>query len=102
MAYLFVKLKPKKDFVFAKEVRLGTYSNKVAPPPAALVATQLMTKDPRAEPKYGERVPYVVVNGGPQSRLVDLVFFFPLPLFYPGIFSDLIFFALTRLYRHES
>eukprot|EP00026_Physarum_polycephalum_P017539 Phypoly_transcript_18793.p1 GENE.Phypoly_transcript_18793~~Phypoly_transcript_18793.p1 ORF type:complete len:225 (+),score=35.65 Phypoly_transcript_18793:49-675(+) len=32
-----------------------------------------MEKDPRAEPKYGERIPYVVVNGGPKSRLMDLV-----------------------------
>ena len=59
--------------MFAKEVRLGTYSDRVAPPPAALVATQQMEKDPRAEPKFGERIPYVVVNGGPQSRLMDLV-----------------------------
>lgn len=59
--------------MFAKEVRLGTYSDKVAPPPAALVSMQMMERDPRAEPKYGERIPYVVVNGGPQSKLMDLV-----------------------------
>lgn len=63
---------PLKEFVFAKEVRLGTYSNGSAPP-AALVATKAMRKDPRAEPRYAERVPYVVVNGPPGSRLMDLV-----------------------------
>ena len=32
-----------------------------------------MKRDPRAEPQYAERVPYVVVYGQPGSRLVDLV-----------------------------
>uniref|UniRef100_K3WHC9 DNA polymerase n=1 Tax=Globisporangium ultimum (strain ATCC 200006 / CBS 805.95 / DAOM BR144) TaxID=431595 RepID=K3WHC9_GLOUD len=63
---------PLKDFVFAKEVRLGTYSNGSAPP-AALVATKAMACDRRAEPRYAERVPYVVVNGSPGTRLMDLV-----------------------------
>ncbi|KAF4323239.1 hypothetical protein BBO99_00003039 [Phytophthora kernoviae] len=63
---------PLKDFVFAKEVRLGTYTNGSAPP-AALVSTKAMGKDPRAEPRYAERVPYIVVNGPPGARLVDLV-----------------------------
>lgn len=62
------------DFVFAKEVRLGTYSAKAAHiPPAALVATRAMTADPRAEPRFGERVPYVVVYGEPGARLFDMV-----------------------------
>lgn len=30
-----------------------------------------MLEDARAEPQYGERVPYVVVTGAPGSRLVD-------------------------------
>ncbi|CAI5743529.1 unnamed protein product [Hyaloperonospora brassicae] len=63
---------PLKDFIFAKEVRLGTYSNGSAPP-AALVSAMAMEKDPRAEPRYAERVPYVVVNGPPGARLMDLV-----------------------------
>uniref|UniRef100_A0AAV1URP3 DNA-directed DNA polymerase n=1 Tax=Peronospora matthiolae TaxID=2874970 RepID=A0AAV1URP3_9STRA len=63
---------PLKDFIFAKEVRLGTYSNGSAPP-AALVSMMAMEKDPRAEPRYAERVPYVVVNGPPGARLMDLV-----------------------------
>ncbi|KAL7687193.1 putative DNA-directed DNA polymerase, family B, ribonuclease H-like superfamily [Plasmopara halstedii] len=61
-----------KDFIFAKEVRLGTYSNGSVPP-AALVSTKAMEKDPRAEPRYAERVPYIVVNGRPGARLMDLV-----------------------------
>jgi len=59
------------DFVFAKEVRLGTYKANL--PPAALVATRSMALDPRMEPQHGERVPFVVVYGGPGSRLQDMV-----------------------------
>ncbi|KAI0510395.1 hypothetical protein KFK09_010996 [Dendrobium nobile] len=63
-----------KDFVFAKEVRLGTYSSRSSSlPPAAIVAKKAMEMDPRAEPHYGERVPYVVVHGEPGSRLMDMV-----------------------------
>jgi len=62
-----------QDFVFAKEVRLGTYSGRGPPPPAAIVSSRLMANDHNAEPRYGERVPYVVVTGEPGSRLVDLV-----------------------------
>ncbi|KAK1947415.1 DNA polymerase zeta catalytic subunit [Phytophthora citrophthora] len=63
---------PLKEFIFAKEVRLGTYSTGSAPP-AALVSAKAMGKDPRAGPRYAERVPYVVVNGPPGARLMDLV-----------------------------
>ncbi|DBA81937.1 hypothetical protein WJX77_000726 [Trebouxia sp. C0004] len=63
-----------QDFVFAKEVRLGTYSPKAAVvPPAAIVAAKAMATDPRAEPRFAERVPYVVVYGEPGARLVDMV-----------------------------
>jgi DNA polymerase zeta len=61
------------DLIFCKEVRLGTYSTKALPPPAAIVASKMMSIDPRAEPRYGERIPYVVVTGGPDARLVDMV-----------------------------
>lgn len=61
------------DFVFRKEVRLGTYRGHHAPP-AALVSMKAMQHDPRSAPRYGERVPYVVVAGTPKSRLIDLVF----------------------------
>ncbi|ORY19901.1 hypothetical protein BCR34DRAFT_471499 [Clohesyomyces aquaticus] len=60
-----------QDFLFAKEVKLGTYSDRGPPPPGALIATKRMLADPRAEPQYGERVPYVVITGGPGARLID-------------------------------
>ncbi|KAL3955126.1 hypothetical protein ACCO45_010689 [Purpureocillium lilacinum] len=60
-----------QDFCFAKEVRLGTYSDKGPPPAGALISTKKMLEDARAEPQYGERVPYVVITGAPGSRLID-------------------------------
>ncbi|KAL8921078.1 MAG: hypothetical protein Q9172_004200 [Xanthocarpia lactea] len=60
-----------QDFCFAREVKLGTYSDKGPPPPGALISTKRMLEDPRAEPQYGERVPYVVITGGPGARLID-------------------------------
>jgi DNA polymerase zeta len=60
-----------QDFLFAKEVKLGKYSDKGPAPPGALIATKRMLADPRLEPQYGERVPYVVVTGAPQARLID-------------------------------
>lgn len=60
-----------QDFLFAKEVKLGTYSERGQPPPGALIATKRMLADPRTEPQYGERVPYVVVTGAPGARLID-------------------------------
>ena len=58
-----------QDFCFAKEVKLGTYSDKGVAPPGALIATKRMLKDPRTEPQYGERIPYVVIAGAPGARL---------------------------------
>ena len=60
-----------QDFLFAKEVKLGNYSDRGPPPPGALIATKRMLADPRAEPQYGERVPYVVITGAPGARLID-------------------------------
>ncbi|KAH6855272.1 hypothetical protein B0I37DRAFT_321731, partial [Chaetomium sp. MPI-CAGE-AT-0009] len=60
-----------QDFVFAKELKLGSYSGKGPGPPGALISTKRMLEDPRAEPQYGERVPYVVVSGAPGARLID-------------------------------
>ncbi|RAL10610.1 DNA-directed DNA polymerase zeta catalytic subunit REV3 [Aspergillus homomorphus CBS 101889] len=60
-----------QDFCFAREVKLGTYSDRGLPPPGALLSARRMAADPRAEPQYGERVPYVVVAGAPGSRLID-------------------------------
>ena len=58
-----------QDFCFAKEVKLGTYADKGPAPPGALIATKRMLKDPRTEPQYGERVPYVVIAGAPGAKL---------------------------------
>ena len=60
-----------QDFLFAKEVKLGSYSDKGPPPPGALIATKRMLADPRTEPQYGERIPYVVTTGAPGARLID-------------------------------
>jgi DNA polymerase zeta len=61
-----------QDFIFAKEVKLGTYSDNGMPPPGAVLSMQKMRLDPRAAPEYGERVPYLVAyEAGPKSRLVD-------------------------------
>ncbi|KAL0491986.1 DNA polymerase zeta catalytic subunit [Acrasis kona] len=67
-----------KDFIFAKEVKLGKYKKIESLPPAAIVAKSNMNKDPRNEPLYGDRVPYVVVHHkssavGPRPRLMDMV-----------------------------
>ncbi|KAI9749651.1 MAG: hypothetical protein M4579_006791 [Chaenotheca gracillima] len=60
-----------QDFCFAKEVKLGTYSDRGLPPPGAMISTKRMLEDPRTEPQYGERVPYVVITGAPGARLID-------------------------------
>ena len=60
-----------QDFCFAREVKLGTYSEKGPPPPGALISTKKMLEDARAEPQYGERIPYVVITGAPGARLID-------------------------------
>jgi len=60
-----------QDFCFAKEVKLGTYADRGPPPPGALIATKRMLRDPRSEPQYGERVPYVVIAGAPGARLFE-------------------------------
>jgi DNA polymerase elongation subunit (family B) len=61
------------DFVFAKEVKLGHYAAGIIPPPAAIVASRALARDPMAFPLYGERIPYVVVYGRPGARLCDVV-----------------------------
>jgi hypothetical protein len=59
---------PPQDFVFCKEVRLGSYSaNAATLPPAAIVAAKAMAVDPRAEPRHGERVPFVVSGSAGRS-----------------------------------
>ncbi|KZF20489.1 putative DNA polymerase zeta catalytic subunit [Xylona heveae TC161] len=60
-----------QDFCFAREVKLGTYSDRGLLPAGALISAKRMLEDPRAEPQYGERVPYVVITGAPGARLID-------------------------------
>lgn len=63
-----------QDFIIAKEVKLGTYKSSKTLPLGAIVAEKEMIKDPRAEPEFGDRVPYVVINGkDPNARLRDSV-----------------------------
>lgn len=40
------------------------------PPPGAAVATRAMLEDPRAEPEYGERVPYLMFQAEPGQQQV--------------------------------
>ncbi|KAK4174986.1 putative DNA polymerase zeta catalytic subunit [Triangularia setosa] len=60
-----------QDFCFAREVKLGSYSANGPGPAGVLIASKKMMQDVRAEPQYGERVPYVVVTGAPGARLID-------------------------------
>ncbi|ORZ34448.1 DNA polymerase [Catenaria anguillulae PL171] len=64
---------PIKDLIIAKEVKLGKYSDRVLPPPGAYLSMQKMRADPRTEPQYGQRVPYIVAYGAPGDRLIDQV-----------------------------
>lgn len=50
------------------------FSDKAVPPPGAVVAARRLAYDPRAEPQYAERVPYVITRGEPKSRLVERAF----------------------------
>lgn len=91
-----------KDYIFSKAVKLGAYAPGRMPPPAAIVAERIvsglfmfqfrfsvnghhlplfcsvrllqMAKDPRQEPLYKERIPYVVVAAADRrTQLYQLV-----------------------------
>jgi len=68
---LFENKAPVHDFIFAKEVRMGTYSDKGPPPPGVVVAARRMVLDPNGEPQYGDRIPYVIARSTSGGRLVD-------------------------------
>jgi DNA polymerase zeta len=38
------------------------------PPAGAVISTRKMATDPRADPQYGERVPYVIAYGEPNKQ----------------------------------
>eukprot|EP00124_Ichthyophonus_hoferi_P001392 Ihof_evm5s71 gene=Ihof_evmTU5s71 len=61
-----------QDFIIAKEVKLGSYRFPDRQP-VAVISARAIIKDPRAEPRYNERVPYVVVYTVPGARLIDNV-----------------------------
>ncbi|EPY53375.1 DNA polymerase zeta catalytic subunit Rev3 [Schizosaccharomyces cryophilus OY26] len=62
---------PAMDFCYNKEVRMDKYKELSTAPPGASMARRLMTKDPRSEPQYGERVPYLVIAGAPGTTLAN-------------------------------
>lgn len=59
------------DFCFAKGVRYGTYKNERYLPPGALIAKNNIQRDPRSEPQYRERVPYLVTRDSAKERIKD-------------------------------
>uniref|UniRef100_UPI00358FBFE1 DNA polymerase zeta catalytic subunit isoform X3 n=1 Tax=Myxine glutinosa TaxID=7769 RepID=UPI00358FBFE1 len=62
-----------QDLIFAKEYRGLAAYRPGACVPALHVARKLLASDPRAEPRVGQRVPYVIVNGPPGLPLIKLV-----------------------------
>ena len=60
-----------QDFLFAKEVRLGTYKNEKYIPPGARLSMKKIQKDYRSEPQYKERVFYLVRKGHNKEILRD-------------------------------
>ncbi|KAI2804906.1 DNA polymerase zeta catalytic subunit [Blomia tropicalis] len=61
------------DFIFGKEFwGLAFYTNQTVMP-SCIIARQRLSKDPLAEPKRKDRVPYVIVSGQPTDRVADLV-----------------------------
>ncbi|PVH17379.1 uncharacterized protein CXQ87_000264 [Candidozyma duobushaemuli] len=60
-----------KDFCFAKEVRYGSYKNEKYLPPGAIIAKKNTLKDPRNEPQYRERIPYLVIRDSRKERIKD-------------------------------
>ncbi|XP_063242557.1 uncharacterized protein LOC134542336 isoform X2 [Bacillus rossius redtenbacheri] len=61
------------DLVFAREYRGRAGYRPGACVPALQLARRWLETDPRAEPRVGERVPYVIVSGPPAVPLIRLV-----------------------------
>ncbi|KAG7917801.1 hypothetical protein KL927_002544 [Ogataea polymorpha] len=60
-----------QDFLFAKEIRLGTYKNPTSIPPGARITMKKVAQDHRSEPQYRERVFYMVAKGYKDQLLRD-------------------------------
>ncbi|XP_038059014.1 DNA polymerase zeta catalytic subunit-like [Patiria miniata] len=62
-----------QDLVFAKEYRGKHTYRPGACVPALEISRRLLAVDRRAEPRVGQRVPYVIVHGSPGLPLIQLV-----------------------------
>nr|XP_022909992.1 DNA polymerase zeta catalytic subunit [Onthophagus taurus] len=62
-----------QDLTFAKEYRGASYYRPGACVPALELAKKWTSIDKRNEPRKGERVPYVIINGPPGQPLIKLV-----------------------------
>ncbi|XP_071818490.1 uncharacterized protein [Apostichopus japonicus] len=62
-----------QELVFAKEYRGRQYYKPGACVPALELTKRSLSVDRRAEPRVGERVPYLIVNGVPGLPLIQLV-----------------------------
>ncbi|XP_058061131.1 DNA polymerase zeta catalytic subunit [Anopheles bellator] len=62
-----------QDFIFAKEFRGADGYKPGACVPALELSRKWKLTDPRREPRRGQRVPYVIVNGPPLVPLIRLV-----------------------------
>ncbi|XP_071444843.1 DNA polymerase zeta catalytic subunit-like [Hetaerina americana] len=62
-----------QELTFAREYRGAAGYRPGACVPALQLARRWLSVDPRAEPRAGERVPYVIVNGPPGLPLFHLV-----------------------------
>lgn len=62
-----------QDLTFAKEYRGARGYRPGACVPALHLARQWTRRDPRKEPRTGERVPYVIIYGAPGLPLIQLV-----------------------------
>ncbi|KAI5952782.1 REV3 [Candida jiufengensis] len=63
------------DFCFAKAVKYGDYKDERYLPPGALLSSKAAEEDPRKEPQYKERVPYLVIRDSTKNRIKDRVMF---------------------------
>lgn len=62
-----------QDLLFAKEFRgINGYKEKACVP-ALMLTRKWKLSDPKNEPRRGERVPFLIVNGAPNLPLIRLV-----------------------------